>query len=96
MIKITRLSDATAPVVRLRVEGRIVLRAASEIEHACRDALAEGLPVLLDVSGVAFVDAAGAETLAALERRTATIVGCSPFIGALLRSHRESDDEGDR
>lgn len=95
MIKITRISDPTAPVTRLRVEGRIVLRAADEVAHACSAALAESAPVLLDLGGVAFVDAAGAEALAALEHRMVTIVGCSPFIGALLRSHGQLGDDAD-
>lgn len=93
MLKITRISSPDAPVTRLRVEGRIVLRTASEVEAACRAALDDGPPLLLDLSGVAFVDADGAAALTALQRRSITLVGCSPFIASLIRSHGERGDE---
>ncbi len=95
MIKITRRSVPTDPVVRLRVDGRIVLRTAGELAKACHAALAEGPPVLVDVSGVVFVDPEGAAAIDALARRGVTVVGASPFIGALLRAHTDRVDVGD-
>jgi RNA polymerase sigma-70 factor (ECF subfamily) len=100
MIKITCVSSAADPVVHVRVEGRIVLRTAAEVAKACAAALAPGKPVLLDLAGVGFVDAEGGWAIAELSRRNVTVVGCSPFVGVLLRAHGEraaeaATDEGD-
>jgi RNA polymerase sigma-70 factor (ECF subfamily) len=96
MIKITRLSSSEDPVVRLRVEGRVVLHTAGELVRAAIAALGDAKPVLLDFGGVAFVDVEGAGAIAALTRRNVTVTRCSPFVGALLRSHAEQASDEPR
>jgi RNA polymerase sigma factor (sigma-70 family) len=87
MLKITRLSAPADPVTRLRIEGRVVERTAPELADACRRARVDCEPVLLDLSGVAFVDADGAAVLSALMHDGMTPVGCSAFVRAILRAH---------
>jgi len=55
-----------------------------ELLGACREKH-DGRSVVLDLSGVTFVDAAGAEALRQLCEHGATIRGCSGFIAALLK-----------
>ncbi len=93
MIKITPLSLPADPVRRLRVEGRIVTATAGELANACMAAPADRTPVLLDLAGVVFVDGDGAATLIELTRRHVTVVGCSPFVGTLLRAHEAHGPE---
>jgi RNA polymerase sigma-70 factor, ECF subfamily len=92
MIKITRLSSPEDPITRLRVEGRVVLHTVGELVRAAENVLGDDGPVLLDFGGVGYVDAEGASAIAALCRRNVTLIGCSPFVGALLRSHAEHED----
>jgi anti-anti-sigma regulatory factor len=64
----------------LRLEGRLVEPWVGELLRAWREAAGAGL----DLSGVTFVDAAGAEALRQLREQGATIRGCSGFIAELL------------
>jgi RNA polymerase sigma-70 factor (ECF subfamily) len=86
MIKITRLSGDNEAPTRLRVEGRIHHKTTDELARACGAGLADGRPLLLDLSGVSFVDADGAQIVAALVERGATVVGASPFVSEILRA----------
>lgn len=100
MIKITRLSGEHDDVTRLRVEGRILHQATGELERVCRAALTGRWPLLLDLSGVSFVDADGAQVVARLVERGATVVGCSPLVSEILRTCAPPDaptrDDEDR
>jgi RNA polymerase sigma-70 factor (ECF subfamily) len=86
MIKITRLSGEDQVPTRLRVEGRIHHKTTGELARACRAGLAESRRLLLDLSGVTFVDADGAQVIAGLVDRGATVVGSSPFVSEILRT----------
>ncbi|MCC6848328.1 MAG: sigma-70 family RNA polymerase sigma factor [Deltaproteobacteria bacterium] len=87
MIKITRLPGDHETPTRLHVEGRIHHKTTDELTRACGAGLAEGRPLLLDLSGVSFVDADGAHVVATLVERGATVVGSSPFVNEILRTY---------
>lgn len=86
MIKITQLRDEGDGVTRLRVEGRILAKTTESLERACVAGLAGPWPVLLDVSGVSFVDGDGAAMLTALVARGVVVIGASTFVGEILRT----------
>jgi anti-anti-sigma regulatory factor len=85
MLKISRRqgpgSDCT-----LKVEGALGGAWVSEFQSACDELLQERKRVVLDLSGVAFVDRAGTELLESLlaDRRVA-IEATSAFVAELLK-----------
>lgn len=83
-LKITQGNDSSA-LVALRLEGRATAETVAELRATCGEALQRGVPVVLDVAGVSFADAAGAEALRDLERAGCVLVGCSGFLSTLLR-----------
>lgn len=96
MIKITHLADEGDGVTRLRVDGRILSKTTEALERACKAALSGPWPLLLDVSGVSFVDADGAALLTTLIERGALVIGSSPFVSEILRGENGSSGTGSR
>jgi hypothetical protein len=86
MIKITHIAGEREGVTRLRIDGRILGKTIDALERAGRAGLEGRWPLLLDFSGVSFVDADGATLVAALVKRGAVVVGASPFVSEILRS----------
>jgi anti-anti-sigma regulatory factor len=77
----------------LREESRFILHVAGSVAGpdvaVLRESVArQGLPYQIDLSGVQFVDAEGANELVGLEARGAMLVRTQPFIELLLRTHR--------
>jgi anti-anti-sigma regulatory factor len=69
----------------LRLEGRLVEPWVGELLSLCREAAGAGRRLVLDLSGVTFVDAAGLTCLRDLREQRAVLRGCSPFINELLK-----------
>ena len=84
MMRITRVAG-TDGVARLHIEGRLAGGPVSELAASCEAYLAARLPLLLDLSGVTFVDAEGLRLLQAAGRRGAALTRCSPLLGEMLR-----------
>jgi RNA polymerase sigma-70 factor (ECF subfamily) len=82
MLKIT-ISTGKGTARRVLAEGRITRQTGRELAAAVADLPGEGL--VLDLSGVTFVDAAGTRALRELARNGATLTGCSGFLAELLR-----------
>ena len=82
MIRIT-LDPSQDAIARLVVEGQIAERFADELRSVCGSHSAGRM--LLDLAGVTFVDAAGAQVLRDLERQGVLLTGRSAFIEELLR-----------
>lgn len=83
MLRISKIAD-TPSSVTLKVEGRIVeewgpFLVAKILKHSC-----ERQKVLLDLSGVTFIDEPAATDLTALSGDNVEIINCSAFVGALL------------
>ena len=84
MMRITPIQrDDT--VARLRVEGRVTQQTVEALQSSCEASLANYPTLLLELSGVQFVDAAGIEAFCSLVRRGAVLVGCSGFLTELLQ-----------
>jgi ABC-type transporter Mla MlaB component len=69
----------------LRLEGRLVALWVGELLSTCREAASAERCLVLDLSGVTFVDAAGLACLRDLRERGAVLRGCSAFINELLK-----------
>lgn len=70
--------------VTLRLEGKIVDAWIAELGEACRRSLDRDEAVTLELSGVTFLDSAGAEHLALLHRQGVRLEGGSHFLLELL------------
>src|SRR5262245_26372896 len=84
MIRITPMQE-DATVVRLRVEGRVTQQAVEELSGECEAVFANHRPLLLELSGVQFVDPAGVAVFHRLVQKGAVLTGCSGFLTELLR-----------
>src|SRR5262245_990631 len=84
MIRITPMQDDST-VARVRVEGRITEQTGEELSRACEAVFAAHRPLLLDLSGVQFVDPAGIAVFHHLVQKGAVLTGCSGFLTELLR-----------
>jgi RNA polymerase sigma-70 factor (ECF subfamily) len=84
MLKITQM-QGDAAVARLQVEGWVTQQTVQELRASCETALTDHQTLLLDLSGVQFVDAAGVEVFHNLVARGATPIGCSGFLTELLQ-----------
>jgi len=83
MLRITPTDDDGERTLRL--EGRLVEPWVGELLSAHCEAAAEALRVVLDLSGVTFVDTAGAMGLRTLRDQGTTLRGCSGFVAELLK-----------
>src|SRR5258705_10258271 len=84
MMKITHMQGEAA-VARLRVEGWITRQTVQELSASCETVLTNHQTLLIDLSGVQFVDAAGVEGFRNLVPRGATLIGCSGVLTELLQ-----------
>ena len=92
MMRITR-SQEESTVARYQVEGSITQQTVGELKTACEASFADHPTLLLDLSGVRFVDAAGIEELRSLTRRGTVLIGCSGFLTEMLRAHTAGEAE---
>jgi RNA polymerase sigma-70 factor, ECF subfamily len=90
MMRITPTQE-DAGMARLRVEGRVIQQTVEALQSSCDTALANHSTLLLELSGVQFVDAAGIETFCRLARRGAVLVGCSGFLTEMLQMTAADD-----
>lgn len=83
MLRITAEST-TDGVERFRLEGTLTDAYVAEVGRVVSPVLARPGRVSLDLSGVTFVDAAGAQLLRGLVTRNVEVHGCSLFVAHLL------------
>ena len=83
MLRLTMVPNPT-PVVTLKVEGQIVGEWAGALERECSALVAGGAQVLLDLSGVIYIDTDGVSMLKALPTAGIVVVNCTPIIQELL------------
>jgi anti-anti-sigma regulatory factor len=69
----------------LKVEGRVVGQWVDELRRECEQCLAARGKLVLDFSGVSFIDQQEVALLKALPSRRVQFVGCSLFLCGLLR-----------
>jgi len=85
MMRITELGGCGG-AASLRVEGHITQNTVDELMSSSAACLASHPNVLLDLSGVRFVDSAGLKALRQLIPLGAVLSGCSGFLTELLRT----------
>lgn len=84
MLKITAIPEDNETVT-LQLEGRIVREWVDEVRRECERSLAERSRVILDLSGVTFLDDQGIKLLKTLEGDCVRLSRCSTFLAALLK-----------
>ena len=85
MLRIT-VVESSSEAIRLRVEGRVTGRWVEELRRSCDlHALSDGIPLILDLADVSFVDSAGVELLKELRARCVTLLSPSPFVAEQLK-----------
>lgn len=84
MLKISR-NDRDSIHTTLQLEGRVTQADLSELERARKESQNEGRRLVLDLTGVSFVDREGVFALNRMRRHGTIITGCSPFLGELLK-----------
>jgi anti-anti-sigma regulatory factor len=87
VLRITREDPRDGSVI-LKLEGRLTGPWTIELDRVAGDSLGGSGRLLLDLSGVMFVDGVGADLLRALRARGATLSGGSPYVTALLKGDR--------
>lgn len=86
MLRVTEISEDNK-TVKLRLDGRLVEAWVSGLEEMClhyRDEKSK--TVVLDLSGVTFIDNQGVRMLENIKDGRLKIINCSLFIEALLNS----------
>ena len=95
MVKITETSG-DEKAVTLRLDGKIVDAWVADLERLClryRDE--EHKSIVLDFSGVTFVDENGVGMLQRIKDSRIKIINCSLFIEALLHNLVSSDQKSE-
>ena len=83
MLRITA-EDPAAGVERFRLEGQLKGAYVAEVGRVVNPLLDQPGRISLDLRGVTFVDALGAEFLRKLVTRNVEVHGCSTFVAQLL------------
>ena len=84
MLKIT-VTAMDGTTVTLKLEGRIAGKWVDELRKECNLCLAKGRELILDLSGVSFVDDRGIRVLKTMAGRQVTLVECSLFLSELFK-----------
>jgi anti-anti-sigma regulatory factor len=87
VLRITRIDPIEDPET-VKVEGRVAGPWVEELSRIAERALAESPRVVVDLSGVTFVDREGIELLRNLRARCAGLHGSSSYVAALLNGGR--------
>jgi ABC-type transporter Mla MlaB component len=82
MLKITRQHDAVQDTLLL--EGNLLKQWIEELQRAVEQARRDSATIGLDLSGLRFVDAEGAQFLRESRKRGVFLLNASPFVSALL------------
>jgi anti-anti-sigma regulatory factor len=84
MLRISETSE-TGKTVRLRLDGTLTATSYAELEAVCsRHHANNGTILVLDMTGIVFMNDEIARRLASLRSERLRIINCSPFIEALL------------
>ena len=91
MLKITHLAEDNETVT-LKLEGRIMGPWVNELRKEAELWLADGSQIVLDLSGVSFVDDEGSKTLKAIMNDGVQLRGCCMFLACLLNPGHGADE----
>ena len=90
MLRIS-ISDSAKDEVILHVEGEVTEPLTSELERVVTMQISEGKRVVLELSGVRFVDAHGVDMLHNW-RQAVALRNCTPFVNELLKARRSQGE----
>ena len=91
MLRITENAE-NGKTVRLRLDGTVNSASYDELAAVCsRHQASAGKIILLDMSGVVFMNNEVAGKVAGLQNEHLRIVNCSPFIETLLNTIERSN-----
>lgn len=86
MLRITENTE-NGKIVRIRLDGTVSSSSYAELEAACaRHQDTSDKVILLDMTGVMFLNNEVASRLSGLRSEQLRIINCSPFIEALLNT----------
>jgi len=86
MLRITEHLE-NGKTVRLRLDGTISLQCFDDLQEACaRHRENNRRTIILDMSGVEFMNDEAASRLARLQSESLRVINCSPFIATLLET----------
>ncbi len=83
MLRITKVAENPS-LVTMKLEGRIASDWVSLLENECLRFLEEKRKVVLDFSGVTFVDWRGVEMLGKISANNILVINCCPLIEDFL------------
>jgi anti-anti-sigma regulatory factor len=83
MLRIDRTEEGGKALLRL--EGRVIGAWVEEVRRSCRDVLARGADLTLDLSAVSFVDADGIVLFRELASHQVALANTTPFVAAQLK-----------
>jgi len=84
MLRITHASEGPSEIT-LKLEGRVMSDWVPLLRQECLRILNERKKILLDFSGVIFIDNQGVEMLRGIAGKEVKLVNCSSFIEGVLR-----------
>jgi hypothetical protein len=84
MLRLTRTTRLPNEVV-LMLEGQIVAEWVGLLEAECQQLLGTDQLLLLDLSGVSYIDRRAARLLRALSARSVQLIHCPPLVAELVR-----------
>lgn len=84
MLRVTRTARPPNEVVLL-LEGQIVAQWVGLLEHECLHLLEADPRLLIDLSGVSYLDRRAARLLRDLAERSVKLINCPPLVEALIR-----------
>jgi len=91
MLRITENTE-NVTTVRIRLDGTVTSASYSELGEVClRHREPPEKTILVDMSGVMFMDNEVASKLDSLRSEQLIIINCSPFIETLLNTVERSD-----
>jgi ABC-type transporter Mla MlaB component len=83
MLRVTRI-DGQNSMQTLKLEGKLLEPWVAELLNVCTPSNGQSGRTSLDLSGLTYVDQAGAKTLKDLIRHGYVVSGCSAFVAELL------------
>lgn len=85
MLRITQM-EWSDQLALLRLEGQVIAGWVEELRNLCEVALRQEKRVVVDLTGVSFLDRDGTAFLASLKSRKVALVNAQPFVAELLKS----------
>ena len=84
MMKVTHVAEDEQGVT-LKIEGQIGGEWVDVLQKECKLCLEKKAQLILDFSGVSYIDASGIRALKKMDQNRVTLMGASLFLSGLLK-----------